>query len=241
MNIDEDIYNKFSITLKIWGININNEIVFKFNQYFELLNNWNSKVNITNIYKKEDVFIKHFLDSISSCQLINYSNQRIIDIGTGGGFPGLPIKILFPGLKMCFIDSSKKKINVLNEICKELKITDCEFINDNVEKIGKEKKYRENFDISLIRAVSSISTLLEYSIPLLKISGISVLYKGPNVEKEVENSVNALQILDSKIKEKHEFILPFTNEKRKIIVVEKTGKTNEKFPRRIGIPKKRPL
>jgi 16S rRNA (guanine527-N7)-methyltransferase len=241
MDLKRQVFNDFNNALKTWDIDISMEIIKKFEKYFELLVFYNSKINLTSIIEKKDVFIKHFLDSISSYQIIKYNNQKIIDIGTGGGFPGLPLKIVFPKLLISFVDSSKKKMYVLKEICEKLEVSNCEFISNNIEKIGREEKYREKFDISLTRAIANISTILEYSIPLLKVNGISIIYKGPNVENEVDNSYNALKVLDSKINKIHEFVLPFTNEHRKLVVVEKTGKIGEKYPRKEGVPKKRPL
>ncbi|MCK5219025.1 16S rRNA (guanine(527)-N(7))-methyltransferase RsmG [bacterium] len=223
--------------VKSFGIDIGKNKITKFKEYMQLIKKWNEVTNITAIKKEEDIIIKHFIDSISSSMLIGYKSQSIIDIGTGVGFPGLPLKIIFPELKIVFVDSSKKRTRILENICKNLKISKYLILNDNIENIGHLTEHRQKYDIVISRAVASMSTLIEYGIPLLKQKGRLILYKGLNVE----NAENALIMLRAKITENVDFILPLSNNSRKIIVVEKMGITPEQLPRKVGIPRKRPL
>jgi 16S rRNA (guanine527-N7)-methyltransferase len=214
----------------------------KFIEYLELIKYWNKKINITAICDDKEIIIKHFLDSLIPLYFENFKNKIIIDIGTGAGLPGIPIKIIYDReIELTLIDSSTKKISIVKKICDELYLTNIEFINKSVEEVGNNSSYRDKFDIALIRAVGNISTILEYSIPLLKYHGQAFLYKGPNVDKEVENSVKAQELLKAKIVKNLDFIVPLSDYKRNIIVVEKIGKTEEKYPRRVGIPRNRPL
>jgi 16S rRNA (guanine527-N7)-methyltransferase len=235
------IEHEFDETLSSWGIETSDSLSRTFLQYYQELNAWNDKLNLTAISNKDDVYKKHFLDSISSCQVCDYSNQSIIDIGTGGGFPGLPLKIVFPELKVTFVDSSKKKISALKDICKTLGIEGCNFVSDNIENLGRSSDFRGKYQIAVTRAVSTISVLLEYGIPLLVEHGEYIMYKGPNVEKEVENSDKALCLLVSKVKKNIEFTIPFSDITRRLLVVEKQGKTPSEYPRKVGAPKKRPI
>ncbi|MEW6517199.1 MAG: 16S rRNA (guanine(527)-N(7))-methyltransferase RsmG [candidate division FCPU426 bacterium] len=238
MNNESLLLNSF----KEIGIVLSEKQVHRFLKYMELIKYWNSKTNITSIENDKDVILKHFLDSVVPCTIINFKGKKIIDIGTGAGFPGLPIKILLEeAVKINLLDSSKKKIAIVKEISRELDLIDIEYLNDNVENIGRKENYRGIFDIAVVRAVSSLNTVLEYSIPLLKIGGISILYKGPIVENEVENSLKSLTLLNGKIVKKHEFIVPFSNYSRNIVVVEKIAETDIKYPRRVGVPRKKPL
>ncbi|MCD4812749.1 16S rRNA (guanine(527)-N(7))-methyltransferase RsmG [bacterium] len=231
----------FLESLNSLGIELSKDKVKKFNIYYNQIIFWNEKINITALKDKEDIYIKHFVDSLSIVKAINFSKQSVVDIGTGAGLPGLPLRIVYPELSVTFIDSSKKKIMVLNSILEELDIKDCCLIDNNVENVGRDPKHRERYDIVLSRALGEFNLVSELGIPLLKTSGMLVQYKGPNVDKEVENSLKALHVLSSKIKNSIEFKLPFSNIKRAIVVVEKTQQTEDKYPRKVGIPKKKPL
>jgi 16S rRNA (guanine527-N7)-methyltransferase len=230
----KDGFNEF-------GIQSDERIMSYFKKYMSELISWNNKINITSITDEKEIVLKHFLDSLSSSKFIPFKNQKILDMGTGAGFPGLPLKIIFPDLDITFLDSSNKKMNVLRAICISLGIEKYEIIADNIEKLARDLDYREKYDIVTCRALSSLNSLIEYGIPFLKEKGVLVIYKGPNIEEEVDNSINALDKLHAKILEKHEIILPLSDYRRTILVVEKVWKTPEEYPRKIGIPKKRPL
>lgn len=224
------------------NIDISEEQIDVFENYCSLIIDWNKKINITSIIDIDDIIKKHFIDSISICKIINdLNNKKIIDIGSGAGFPGLPIKILFNSVDITFVDSSNKRSKILKIICDEIGINNFSVINESIENISRNEIYRENYDICLSRALAPLNVLIEYSLPLLKIKGKLIAYKGPNYSKEVENANNSLTELNGKIIEKAEFELPFTDLKRSIIVVEKLWKTDNKYPRKVGIPRKRPL
>jgi len=227
--------------LKELGITVDNSQIELFKIYISEIIKWNMEINLTSIDNEKDIIIKHFLDSISSAKFVIYSNKKVIDIGTGGGFPGLPLKIVFPDIDMTFLDSSKKKMKVLESICKSLDIKGIKILSENIETIAHNVNYRGIYDIVVCRALANLSTLLEYGIPFLKENGKMVIYKGPNISEEVDNSSMALDKMSARIVENHEIILPFSDYKRKIMAVEKIGKTNDKYPRRTGMPKKRPL
>ncbi|NTV45521.1 MAG: 16S rRNA (guanine(527)-N(7))-methyltransferase RsmG, partial [Chlorobiales bacterium] len=223
------------------GIFLTNAQIETFQSYLMTLIKWNKEINLTAIENEKDIIIKHFLDSVSSSKFVNFSNKKVIDMGTGAGFPGLPLKIVFPNIEITFLDSSKKKMMVLDSICSSLGISGYKIVSDNIENIAHDIYYREKYDIVTTRAVADFRILLEYGIPFLKEKGEMIVYKGPNGKAEVENSEKALGELKAKIRETHEIILPFSDYKRTIILVEKIWKTNEKYPRRVGIPRKRPI
>jgi 16S rRNA (guanine527-N7)-methyltransferase len=223
------------------GIELGETQVNIFNEYLSEIKKWNESINLTSIKDDQEFLIKHFLDSISVSQYFAFNNQQVLDMGTGGGFPGLPLKIVFSQINITFLDSSNKKMKVLDSICNQLKIDGYTVLCDNIEKAGQNPIYREKFDIVLCRALSSLNVLIEYGIPFLKERGKLIVYKGPNIQEEVDNSLRALSELKAEISEKHTITLPFSDYERNILVVEKIGKTDGKYPRKVGIPRKRPL
>jgi 16S rRNA (guanine527-N7)-methyltransferase len=231
----------FKSGLREFGIELSKYQLEQFDKYYFSLIKWNEITNLTSITDPKEVIIKHFIDSVTSCRFFKYYEQRIIDIGSGAGFPGLPIKIVFPEISISFVDSSNKKSEILKKICFDIGINSFEIINDNIENIGRKVGFRESFDICLSRAVSSLGVLIEYSMPLLKVKGSLIAYKGPNCSEEVENSYRALDELGGKITENSQFNLPFSDYKRSIIIVEKLWKTDDKYPRKAGVPKKKPI
>jgi 16S rRNA (guanine527-N7)-methyltransferase len=224
-----------------FGIDLTEQQLEQFNRYYSSLMKWNEITNVTSITESNEVIIKHFVDSVSSCRAIDYTDKVVIDIGTGAGFPGLPLKIIYPSMDISFVDSSTKKSDILKKICTDIGIQGTRILIDNIENIGRAKEYRERFDICLARAVASLPVLIEYSLPLLKVGGFLVAYKGPNSEVEVDNSKSSLDLVGGRIKENTQFSLPLYDYRRKIVVVEKLWKTDDKYPRKVGIPKKRPL
>ena len=233
--------NKEQFIEEIKKLNIDcNEYKLKMlDKYYHLLVEWNKKMNLTTILDEEQVYLKHFYDSITLDKIINLKEQdSLCDIGTGAGFPGLVLKIVFPNLKVTLVDSLNKRIIFLNEVIKELKLSNIEVYHDRAEDFARENI--EKFDIVTARAVAHLSVLLEYSIPMVKINKYFIAMKA-NIETEIEESSNALEKLDAKIVEIEKFKLPLEESNRTIIKVEKLRKTNKKFPRKNSEIKKKRL
>lgn len=229
--------------LDSWGIKLLDEQKEMFEQYVLLLQEANKKINLTSIVKKEEILEKHFLDSLSIVNIMAKEDFlkpiNIIDIGAGAGFPGLPLKIVFPQIKLTLVESTVKKVNFINEIISKFKLDNTTCIADRAENVVKNTKYREQYDIATARAVSGANTLAEYLLPLLKIGGYAVLYKAKNIEEELQKAVNALQILGGEI-EKIEKI-KLGEQDRSLVLIKKVKNTPDKYPRRIGLPEKKPL
>ncbi len=216
------------------------EQIIQFYKYMNLLIEWNKKINLTSIEEPQEIILKHFIDSLTINSYIE-DNQTLVDVGTGAGFPGIPIKIYRPNVKIVLVDSLNKRINFLNEVIKELNLKDIETVHSRVEDFGKNSKYRESFDIVTARAVSNLAVLSEYLVPLTKIGGNCICMKGNEIEEECNNAKNAIKILGGKISKIDTFKLPESNISRNIIVIQKTNKTPNKYPRKAGIPSKEPL
>lgn len=211
-----------------------------FYEYMNLLIEWNERINLTAIIEPNEIILKHFIDSITISKYIE-ENSYVLDMGTGAGFPGIPLKIIRPDIKMVLVDSLNKRINFLNEVIKELELDNIEAIHSRAEEIGKNKKYREKFDIVTSRAVANLSTLSEYLIPLAKINGKCLSMKGPNSNEEIEKSKNAIKVLGGTIEKIDEFKLPESDIERTIIEIKKVKTTPSKYPRKAGTPSKEPI
>ena len=218
----------------------NDEQLKQFYEYMNLLIEWNKKINLTAIVKPEEIILKHFIDSLTINSYIG-ENHTLVDVGTGAGFPGIPIKIYRPDLKVVLVDSLNKRINFLNEVINQLHLKDIETIHSRIEDFGKNSKYRESFDIVTARAVANLSVLSEYLVPLAKIEGKCICMKGNEILEECNNAKNAIKILGGKILNIDKFELPNSEISRNIIVLQKTIKTPNKYPRKAGIPNKEPL
>ena len=232
MNIDE-----FKIEVKKLGIKVTDEEINKLEKYAELLKKWNEKINLTAITEKEQVYLKHFYDSLTLVKAIDLNKvNTLCDLGTGAGFPGLVLKIFFPQLELTLVDALNKRINFLNIVIKELSLDNVTLVHARAEEYGKE--HRECFDVVTARALSSFPVLLEYGIPLLKINGHLIALRGLNDSAE---GINALNVLNSKINKIIEFKLPFEESNRTLVDVIKVGKTPNKYPRRYSEIKKKSL
>lgn len=210
-----------------------------FYEYMNILLEWNQKINLTTIIKPEDIIIKHFIDSLTVLKYIKNEKINVIDIGTGAGLPGIPIKIANESNNVTLLDSLNKRVVFLDNVINELKLKDIVAVHARAEEYIKKEK-REIYDIAVSRAVANMSTLLEYLLPYIKINGICICMKGPNIEEELENSKKALNILGGKIIKIDSFNLP-DGSKRNIIIVKKIKNTPIKYPRKNNKPLKEPI
>ncbi len=233
----EEIFNNH---LKEIGIELQRKQIEKFYKYMNLLLEWNEKINLTAITEPEEVILKHFVDSLTISKYIE-KGSKLVDMGTGAGFPGIPLKILREDIEITLADSLNKRINFLNEVIKELKLKNIQTVHTRAEEFGKNKKYRENFDIATSRAVANLSTLSEYLIPLVRINGKAICMKGSEIKEELETAKKAIEILGGKIEQEESFNLPNSDMKRNVIIIKKAKNTPAKYPRKPGMPAKEPI
>ena len=214
----------------------------QYERYFELLVEWNEKINLTAITEKDEVYLKHFYDSIAPILQGLIENQpiRLLDIGAGAGFPSLPMKILFPELDVTIIDSLNKRINFLHLLAEELGLSGVHFYHGRAEDFAQDKAFRAQFDLVTARAVARMQVLSELTIPYLKVGGRLLALKASNAPEELEEAKNALNLLFSKVEDNLQYELP-NGDPRYITVVEKKKETPNKYPRKAGLPNKRPL
>ena len=218
------------------GIILDDEKLHKLDIFYHLLIYWNKKINLTTIVKEEEVYLKHFYDSLTLVKAVNLQdNLTLSDVGTGAGFPGIVLKIVFPNLKITLLDSLNKRINYLNEIIKELELTGIDTVCYRCEDYVKNN--REKYDIVVARAVSSLQVLSEIIIPTVKVNGVFIAMKS-SVDYEIDNSLDIIKKLDSKIENIIEFNLPIENSKRNLVVIRKLKPTNLKYPRNYSVIKK---
>lgn len=226
------------------GINLklNNKDIIRFIKYKSLLKEWNEKINITSITDDIEIDIKHFLDSLTPFTTKLFSGKKsVIDIGTGGGFPGLPLKIVNSDLSVTLLDSLNKRIIFLNEVIKELELKDINAIHGRAEEFSIKPAYREKFDISISRAVASLDTLSEWCIPFVKVGGYFISMKGPDTTEELNISKNAINLLGGKVVDTKLVTIPESNITHSLIIIEKIKETPTKYPRGGGKSKKNPL
>ena len=223
--------DNFILELKKLNINITELQLKQLERYYELLVEYNKVMNLTGITDKEEVYLKHFYDSLTIAKVIDLNQYNTLcDVGTGAGFPGLVLKIIYPNLKVTLLDSLNKRLNFLNVVIKELNLKDIETVHSRAE------EYNKKFDITVARAVAPLNILLEYCIPLTKVNGYFIAMKGKN-----EEATNALKELNSEIIETNSFLLPIEQSNRTIIKIKKIKETNKKFPRKYSEIKKNPL
>lgn len=239
MQIDEFSY-KLKEKMKRIDIDIADKQVEKFFSYMNLLIEWNQKINLTTIIEPKEIIIKHFVDCGTILKYLK-NGETIIDIGTGAGFPGIPVKILNENLNVTLVDSLNKRIIFLNEVCAALNLENIQLIHSRAEDLAKNKEYREKFDKSVSRAVANLSTLSEYDLPFIKTGGQMIAMKGFEIEEELKNAEKAINILGGKIKEVNKFTLINTDNKRSIVVIDKVKPTPKQFPRKAGKPLKEPI
>lgn len=224
------------------GIDLDEISIEEFRIYKELLKEWNTKINITAIKDDEEIVIKHFLDSMTPYILNLFNGKKsIIDIGTGGGFPGLPLKIINKNLEVTLMDSLNKRITFLKEVISALELKDIEAIHGRAEELSRTKKYREVYDICISRAVASLDTLSEYCIPFVKVGGYFISMKGPDIDEELKESKKSIEVLGGKLVDKKVITVPQSNIRHSLLVIEKIRETPTKYPRGGGKPRKNPL
>lgn len=223
------------------GIPLNNTQIRLFSIYLKRLRDYSQKINLTGIKTSQEIIIKHFLDSLTCSLGFNPSNgMKIIDIGTGAGFPGVPLKICYPKIDLTLLDSSEKAVEFLYQLQNNLQL-EFEILSGRAEDFGKKERYRQRFDLVLARAVAKLNTLVECALPFLKIGGIFLSQKGLDIKDELIQAQRAIEILGGKIKEQRQITLPIVHEDRNLIIVEKIKLTPIDYPRRPNMPKKKPL
>lgn len=215
----------------------------QFLKYYEILVEWNKVMNLTTITEFPDVLVKHFLDSVAICKFnLFQKNQSLIDVGTGAGFPGIPLKIIYPDLQVVLLDSLNKRINFLNSVMDALKLDKIETIHGRAEDMAHQMEFREQFDYSVSRAVANLSTLSELCLPFVKNGGCFISYKSEKVNQELDGAKKSLFLLGGEIKERYDYCLPDDeNSKRNLIFISKSKKTPKIYPRKAGTPAKSPL
>lgn len=233
-------FTKFRNSMKSIGIELTDSQLNAFETYYDMLIDRNKVMNLTAITEFDEVMDKHFLDSIYLFRSIKLeADYKLIDIGTGAGFPGIPLKIVFPELKITLLDSLNKRVGFLNDVIEELNLNDIEAIHGRAEDIARNKAYRASYDIAVSRAVANLSTLSEYCLPFVKIGGKFVSYKSGDCADEVDNAKAAIHLLGGKINKIDEF--SYSNNSRSFIVIDKVMNTSNKYPRKAGLPSKKPL
>ena len=241
----------FMMAVSEFGIELTEKQLNQFEEYFHLLIEWNEKMNLTAITEREDVYLKHFLDSLSIVKVfpelnetVNSGEFSLIDVGTGAGFPGIPLKILFPNAKVTLMDSLNKRITFLSEVVNTLNLNETgsiECIHARAEELAQNKEYREQYDLVVSRAVANLSTLTEYCLPFAKVGGYFIPYKSEKAGEEIAAAGNAIFLCGGTLKKEVSFILPGSDLKRSLIIIEKRQNTAKKYPRKAGMPAKNPL
>lgn len=225
-----------------FGIKLSDHQLEQFETYYEMLVEKNKVMNLTAITEKNEVIDKHFADSLALIKSgVSLTGQKILDIGTGAGFPGIPLKIAFPELEIVLLDSLNKRIKFLNEVIEALGLEKITAIHGRAEDFAKQKEYREQFDYVVSRAVANLTVLSEYCLPYVKVGGCFIPYKSGEIDEELNNSKKAVQILGGKIEEVVKFQLPDTDIGRSFVKIKKNKNTAKKYPRKAGLPAKEPL
>lgn len=226
------------------GVDLSDKQLETLMEYMEILQEWNQKINLTAIDSPEGIAVKHFLDSLSILQSLNLSGtERIIDIGTGAGFPGLVLKIIYPNLELTLLDSVKKKVDFLRQAAYQLglDLDTIEFVHSRAEDLGRNRQHREQYDYAVARAVAYLNILSEYALPFIKTGGQFIAQKGENAKKEVVESQVALEKLGAETINLAPVDLPYNNDDRYLVVIEKISSTPNQYPRQAGRPRKKPL
>src|SRR5690625_4141005 len=232
----------FATALQERGLQLTDKQLKQFNIYYDLLIEWNEKVNLTAITEKEEVYLKHFFDSITPSFHTNFQDiQTVCDIGAGAGFPSIPLKICFPHLQITIVDSLNKRINFLKQLVEALDLDHTQLVHARAEDFGQQKEHRGRYDLVTARAVARMSVLSEYCLPVCKIGGLFMALKGVSSSEELSDAKKAIQLLGGEFVENHQFTLPIEGSGRSLIMTKKTKNTPKKYPRKPGTPAKSPI
>ena len=234
-------YSYLIKTLSSWNFKIDDIKISQLDKYYEMLIEKNKVMNLTAITEFDEVLVKHFADSLSICTIIPDNVKFVCDLGTGAGFPGIPMAIAYPDLQFTLIDSLNKRIKFLQEVVDALGLTNVTLVHARAEEAGRNKLYREQYDLVVSRAVANISTLSEYCLPLVKVGGYFISFKSGDIEDEIKQSGKAISKLGGKLQKPVLFNLPDTNISRSFLVIDKEKSTPKAYPRKAGTPSKEPL
>lgn len=223
------------------NIELSNEQLDQYRIFYDMLIETNKVMNLTAITEKKEVIVKHFLDSIAIAQYVDLSHGKIIDIGTGAGFPGIPLKILYPDCEITLLDSLNKRIRFIENVTKALNLSKVTAIHGRAEDYAHQKEYRHQYDFAVSRAVANLSTLSEYCLPFVKTGGQFISYKSGNVDEELEQSKNAIFLCGGKINKVERFRLEEADADRTFVFIKKKMNTSKQYPRKSGTPSKNPL
>ena len=230
--------------LKKLEISLDDRQIDQFYRYYSLLIEWNKVMNLTAITELDEVVTKHFIDSLSLVMAVDdldKGERSLIDVGTGAGFPGIPLKIAFPNLKITLLDSLNKRVKYLNAVIEELGLEDIVTIHGRAEDCGRDAEHREQYDLCVSRAVANISTLSEYCLPFVKVGGYFVSYKSGKIEEELNNGKGAIKLLGGKTEHVESFSLPGSDAERAFVKIKKIEHVSKRYPRKAGLPSKEPL
>ena len=234
--------NKFERALEKLNIHLNEKQMYQFQTYYEMLVETNKVMNLTAITEMEDVITKHFIDSLCLIKAVpQLGKQKILDLGTGAGFPGIPLKIVFPDLEIVLMDSLNKRIHFLEEVIQRLDLKNISAVHGRAEEMARKGEYRQQFDICVSRAVANLASLAEYCIPFVKIGGCFVSYKSADVDEEAENAKRAVFLMGGKIEDVIKFRLPGSDQGRSLIYIKKEKGTPKAYPRKAGTPARNPI
>lgn len=225
-----------------FGVTLTDKQIEQFEKYYELLVEWNKVMNLTGITEFDEVMQKHFVDSVAAAKYAEMEKvNSLIDVGTGAGFPGIPLKIVYPHIQVTLLDSLNKRIKFLEEVVDNLGLTGIETVHGRAEDAAKKAEYREQFDLSVSRAVANLASLTEYCLPFVKVGGKFVSYKSVSVDEEITQSKKVVYVLGGEIEKVEKFNLPESDMERALVIVEKKRSTPKKYPRKAGMPTKEPL